>query len=70
MAAKTGCTVCKMGQNGQEIPSDDPKFPGNADLLIIMLGTNDLLKGRSPEQAAEWLERFLYAAPLSEARLC
>ena len=29
------------------------------DLLIIMLGTNDLLQGRSPEQAIEKLERFL-----------
>ena len=41
-----------------------PAFPDDTDLLIVMLGTNDLLQGRSPEQAAERLERFLTAVPV------
>ena len=50
LAAETGWTVCNMGQNGREIPSSAPSFLADTDLLIVMLGTNDLLQGRSPEQ--------------------
>ena len=35
------------GQNGREIPSSAPSFLADTDLLIVMLGTNDLLQGRS-----------------------
>lgn len=59
LAEKTSWTVCNMGQNGLEIPSTIPNLPADTDLLIVMLGTNDLLQGRSPGQAAEKLERFL-----------
>ena len=59
LAEKTGWTVCNMGQNGREIPTSAPPLPADTDLLIVMLGTNDLLQGRSPEQAAGRLERFL-----------
>ena len=56
--------VCNMGQNGREIPAAAPTFPAGTDLLIVMLGINNLLQGQSPEQAAERLERFLAAIPL------
>ena len=59
LAAETGWTVSNPGQNGREIPFSAPSFPAGTDLLIVMLGTNDLLQGRSPEQAARRLERFL-----------
>ena len=39
------------------------------DLLIVMLGTNDLLQGRSPEQAAERLERFLSGISLNSNKI-
>ena len=58
-----------MGQNGREIPSATPAFPTDTDLLIVMLGTNDLLQGCSPQQAAERLERFLAAVPLDRNKL-
>jgi len=58
-----------MGQNGREIPSATPAFPADTDLLIVMLGTNDLLQGCSPQQAAERLERFLAAVPLDRNKL-
>ena len=64
LAAETGLTISNMGQNGREIPSAAPTFPADTDLLIVMLGTNDLLQGRSPEQAAERLERFLVGISL------
>ena len=69
LAAETGWTVYNMGQNGREIPSASPAFPADTDLLIVMLGTNDLLQGRSPEQAAERLERFLAAIPLDQNKI-
>lgn len=68
LAAETGWTVCNMGQNGLEIPSTAPDFPADTDLLIIMAGTNDLLQGRSPEQAAERLERFLSSLSLNRSK--
>ena len=68
LAAETGWTVCNMGQNGREIPSSAPSFLADTDLLIVMLGTNDLLQGRSPEQAAGRLERFLSGVSLDRSR--
>ena len=54
LAVETGWSVCNMEQNGREIPSAAPlPSPTETDLLIVMLRTNDLLQGRSPEQAAE-----------------
>ena len=69
LAAETGWIVHNMGQNGREIPAAAPAFPADTDLLIVMLGTNDLLQGRSPEQAAERLERFLTAVPLDRSKI-
>ena len=69
LVEETGWSVCNMGQNGREIPSASPAFPADTDLLIVMLGTNDLLQGRSPEQAAERLERFLSGIPLDRSKI-
>ena len=69
LTTETGWTVCNMGQNGREIPSSAPSFPADTELLIIMLGTNDLLQGRSPEQAAERLERFLSGISLDRKKI-
>ena len=69
LSAETGWTVCNMGQNGREIPSTAPAFLADTDLLIVMLGTNDLLQGRSPEQTAERLNRFLSAISLGQSKI-
>ena len=69
LVAETGWTVYNMGQNGREIPSAAPAFPDDTDLLIVMLGVNDLLQGRNPEQAAERLERFLSNIPLDRSKI-
>ena len=69
LAAGTGWTVRNMGQNGREIPTTAPAFPEDTDLLIVMLGTNDLLQGCSAESAAEKLERFLAALALPRDKL-
>ena len=69
LAEQTGWTIFNMGQNGREIPFSAPSFPADADLLIVMLGINDLLQGRSPEQAAERLERFLSGISLDRKKI-
>lgn len=69
LATETGWTISNMGQNGREIPSAAPALPADTELLIVMLGTNDLLQGRSPEQAAERLGRFLATVPLDRSKL-
>ena len=69
LAAETGWTICNMGQNGREIPSSAPSFSADTDLMIVMLGTNDLLQGRSPEQAAEKLESFLSGIPMDRKKI-
>ena len=69
LASETGWDIYNMGQNGREIPSVAPAFPADTDLLIVMLGTNDLLQGRSPEQAIERLERFLSGISLKRNKI-
>ena len=69
LATETGWTFYNMGQNGREIPSADPDFPADTDLMIVMLGINDLLQGRSPKQAAERLERFLSGITLDRKKI-
>ena len=69
LASETGWTVSNMGKNGREIPSAAPVLPEDTDLLIIMLGTNDLLQGRSPEQAAVSLKRFLSGISLDRSKI-
>ena len=69
LSVETGWTISNMGQNGRETPSAVPILPADADLLIVMLGTNDLLQGRSPEQAAEKLERFLSSVSMDRNKI-
>ena len=44
---------------GREIPNGRIAFPKDTELLILMLGTNDLLQGADAEEAARRMERFL-----------
>lgn len=69
LAAKTGWTVRNMGSNGREIPEIAPDFPPGTDLLIVMLGSNDLLQGHGPEEAAGKLEHFLSGLSLPRERV-
>lgn len=69
LAARTGWTISNIGQNGREIPASAPAFPAETDLLIVMLGINDLLQGRSSDQAAGRLERFLSGISLNQKKI-
>lgn len=59
LARKLGCTVLNWGENGREIPVRAVDFPADADFVIVMLGTNDLLQGASPDAACGRMKRFL-----------
>lgn len=69
LAAETGWTVGNWGANGRELPDAAPDIPADTDLLIVMLGTNDLLQGRSPKATAERMERFLTGLELARGKI-
>ena len=68
LAQELHCETINRGQNGREIPRRPQEFleferllseNTSVDLLIILLGTNDLLQGNSPEAVAARMEVFL-----------
>ena len=64
LAKHTKCEVINDGSNGRTIPVDPHLLLSriqyvNADILLIMLGTNDLLQGASAVEAAAKMEGFL-----------
>ena len=79
-----GWEVLEEGMNGRTTVFDNPMSQGRngsaylltclethkpLDLVILMLGTNDLLQSRSPEQAAERLEQFLSGISLDRSKI-
>lgn len=69
LARKTGWDVANEGENGRQIPVRPAVIPENMELLIVMLGTNDLLQGICPEQAADRMENFLKGVGLPKEKL-
>lgn len=59
LAAKTGWYTINQGENGRQIPRNTVPFPKDTDLLIVMLGTNDLLQGYTPKETAQKMEHFI-----------
>lgn len=59
LATKTGWNIKNEGMNGREIPRSAISVPEDTDLLIVMLGTNDLLQGNSVKVTAAQMEAFL-----------
>lgn len=69
-----GVNAINAGQNGREIPDRAGVLERlleihRPDLLVIMLGTNDLLKGLDPSQVCAEMERFLYGIPFARSRI-
>ena len=59
LADKCGCDIRNDGMNGREIPDGDESIVFSEKLVIIMLGTNDLLQGSNARTTAEKMERLL-----------
>ena len=78
LANRLNCTVINAGENGREIPRRDMEFNRftrllgayqPVDLLIVMLGTNDILQGNAAPAAAERMERFLAQINLERSKI-
>lgn len=61
LASQTGHEMINAGSNGREIPRNAClSYKQEAvDILLIMLGTNDLLQGATAKEAAARMESFL-----------
>lgn len=59
LAGKLNRAVINLGENGRQIPEGTVDFPEDTDLLIVMLGTNDLLQGMSAAEVCGRMGRFL-----------
>ena len=59
LASKTDWPVVNMGINGLQIPKTTFIPPETTDILLIMLGTNDLLQGSGADETAMRMETFL-----------
>lgn len=66
---KTGWCIRNDGLNGREIPVYPVSFPDHTDLLIIMLGTNDLLQNRTPVTICSRMEQFLDSLSIFRERI-
>lgn len=69
LAARTGWRVCNQGENGQTLSGATAVVPADTDLLIVMLGTNDLLQGYTPENVARKMKHFLLKLPFEREKL-
>ena len=78
LAQKLNCKVVNAGENGREIPSRDSELERfdlmltnqkPLDLLIIMLGGNDLLQGNRVEAVAQRMDSFLSRIPLKKSQI-
>lgn len=69
LAEKTGWNVINQGENGRQIPRKPVSFPADTDLLIVMLGTNDLLQTCDAERTAQKIERFLSCLALEKNKI-
>ncbi|MBR4163692.1 MAG: hypothetical protein IKR11_09235 [Solobacterium sp.] len=55
---KEGCKVINEGQNGLCVPASFQET-ATSDLIIVMLGTNDLLQGKTAEKTAVKMKHYL-----------
>ena len=78
LAQKLGCKAVNAGENGREIPRREGELQRfdlmlsnqkPLDLLLVMLGGNDLLQGNSVEAIAQRMETFLARIPLEKTKI-
>ena len=78
LAQKLNCTAVNAGENGREIPRREGELQrfdlmlsnqNPLDLLLVMLGGNDLLQGNSVEVVAQRMESFLSRIPLAKSQI-
>lgn len=78
LARKLGCDAVNAGENGREIPRREGELlrfdrmmtdQNPVDLLIIMLGGNDLLQGNGVNDVVKRMESFLQHIDLDQSKI-
>ena len=78
LAQRLSCTAVNAGENGREIPRREGELQRfdlmlsnqkPLDMLLVMLGGNDLLQGNSVEAVAQRMEDFLTRIPLEKTKI-
>lgn len=78
LAEKTGWEVVNMGLNGRRVPRRESDYEmflellaakGPADLLLIMLGSNDIFNGMKAPRVALRMETFINLIPLEREKI-
>lgn len=78
LAGKLRCEVVNAGENGREIPRREGELlrfdlilsgQKPVDLLLIMLGGNDLLQGSNVNEAVKRMEAFLEHIDLEKSKI-
>ncbi|MBQ3076868.1 MAG: lipase [Clostridia bacterium] len=69
LAAATGFVVQNEGQNGRAVLDDPLTLPPDTDLLLLMLGSNDLLLGADAVDTADRLRTLLTPPPIAPQRI-
>ena len=78
LAQKLVCKAVNAGENGREIPRREGELQRfdlmltnqkPVDLLVIMLGGNDLLQGNSVEAVVKRMEAFLEHIDLDKSKI-
>ncbi len=73
----SGWKLINMGQNGLSIPASEYEttlynnmfLREKADLVLIMLGSNDLLQGLSAEAVSAKMKRFISGLSIDKAKI-
>ena len=78
LAQKLNCKAVNAGENGREIPRREWELQRfdlmlshqkPLNLLLVMLGSNDLLQGNSVEAVTQRMENFLARIPLEPSQI-
>lgn len=78
LAVNLGCKVINAGENGREIPGREMDLlrfdsmlakQSPIDLLVVMLGSNDLLQGNSVDIVMKRMEAFLEHIKLDRSKI-
>ena len=69
LAQKTGWNILNEGLNGREIPRRPIPIPDDTNLLIIMLGTNDLLQGNDSFKVMDRMDAFLKSLSIKKDKI-
>ena len=69
IAEKTGWEIRNNSMCGREIPRKEVAFSQSFDLIILMLGTNDLLQGNSVAEISARMEHFLLTLSINRKKI-